>query len=138
MTILSEYDRTHVVSAVASYDFGRSWRAGARVFAYTGRPYTSVAGSAPVLPYDSSRLPGFYRIDVRVEKSWTFGEDRLALVIEAINVTLNKEAVSATCGGLPSSGAGAPAAQPSALNACTIDNVGPIAIPSIGLEGAFR
>jgi hypothetical protein len=136
MTILSEYDRTHVVSAVASYDLGRNWRAGARVFAYSGRPYTSVAGSAPVLPYDSSRLPGFYRIDVRVEKSWTFGEDRLALVIEGINVTLNKEAVSATCGGVPSSGA--PAAQPSTLNACTIDMVGPIAIPSIGLEGAFR
>jgi hypothetical protein len=148
MTILSEYDRTHVVSAVASYDLGRNWRAGARLFAYSGRPYTSVAGSAPVTPFDSSRLPGFWRLDVRVEKAWTFGEDRLALVIEGINVTLNKEAVSATCGGAPMGGTGTAApAQPSAggatgaegaLNACTVDMLGPIAIPSIGLEGAFR
>jgi hypothetical protein len=130
MTILSEYDRTHVLSVVASYDFGRNWRAGARLFAYSGRPYTSVAGALPVVPYDSSRLPGFYRIDARIEKAWTFGDNRLALVLEGVNVTLNKEAVSATCGGIPT--------QPSGLNACTVDTLGPITIPSIGLEGAFR
>ena len=102
MTILSEYDRTHVVSAVASYDFGHDWSAGLRVFAYSGRPYTPVAGTEWVEPYDSARLPGFYRIDARLEKSWRLGErDRIALVVEGINVTLNKEVVSATCGGGP-------------------------------------
>jgi hypothetical protein len=129
MTILSEYDRTHVVSVVGSYDLGHSWRVGARLFAYSGRPYTAVVGTRPVVPYDSSRLPGFYRVDARLEKAWTFGGNRLALVLEGVNVTLNKEAVSATCGG---------PAQPAGPNACTIDTLGPITIPSIGLEGAFR
>jgi hypothetical protein len=130
MTILSEYDRTHVLSAVASYDFGRNWLAGVRLFAYSGRPYTNVVGALPVMPYDSSRLPGFYRIDARVEKAWTFGRNRLALVVEGVNVTLNKEAVSATCGRA--------ATQPSGVNGCTVDTLGPITIPSIGLEGAFQ
>jgi hypothetical protein len=128
-TILSEYDRTHVLSAVASYDFGNDWRAGGRVFAYSGRPYTASAGPFADVPLNSSRLPGFYRIDVRLEKAWTLragaddeGRERIAVVLEGVNVTLNKEAVSATC----------------ARGSCTIDRVGPIAIPSIGVEGRFR
>jgi hypothetical protein len=56
MTIPSEYDRTHVLSAAASYDLGRRWRAGARVFAYSGRPYTQTLFNIPVVPYNSARL----------------------------------------------------------------------------------
>jgi len=130
MTILSEYDRTHVVSAVASYDLGRNWRVGARIFGYSGRPFTAITGALPPPVYDNSRLPGFYRLDTRIEKAWTFGDDRLALVVEGINVTLNKETVSATCGVPPS--------RPSAGNTCTLDTLGPITIPSVGLEGSFR
>jgi hypothetical protein len=155
MEIPSEYDRTHVLSAVASYDLGRNWRAGGRVFAYSGRPYTDFSRSIPVVPFDSERLPGFFRIDARVEKSWTLGDGaRIAVVLEGINVTLNKEVVSATCGGpstassLPvrvggggGGGAGRAAlsgVQALPINACTLDTIGPITIPSIGVEGAFR
>ncbi len=107
MTILSEYDRTHVVSAVASYDFGNGWHAGGRVFAYTGRPYADTSGGVPVLPYNTERLPGYFRIDARIEKSWTIGAHvRFALVLEGINVTLNKEPVSATCRGPDADGPG--------------------------------
>jgi hypothetical protein len=129
LTILSEYDRTHVVSAVASYDFGHGWRAGGRVFAYSGRPYTAFSLGQPVIPYDSARLPGFFRIDARLEKAWLLrgGRDRIAVVLEGVNVTLNKETVSATCGG---------AATP--FDTCTFNTIGPISIPSIGVEGAFR
>lgn len=128
MTIDSEYDRTHVLSAMASYDFGRGWSAGGRIFAYSGRPYTPVAGSQWVTPYDSARLPGFYRIDARVEKAWELdgGRERIAVVLEGINVTLNQESVDANCG------------KPGAPNTCTFDTLGPITIPSIGVEGAFR
>lgn len=155
--IPSEYDRTHVVSAIVSYDLGKGWHIGGRVFGYTGRPYTAFTGSSPVLPYDSERLPGFFRIDARVEKAWTLGAHaRLAVVLEGINLTLNKETVSATCGG-PSGtsgagvtgasgaagaagvarNAGGPAASIPALNACTFDTIGPITIPSIGAELAW-
>ena len=140
-TILGEYDRTHVVSAVASYDLGRSWRAGGRLFAYSGRPYTAFSADTPVTPYDSERLPGFFRIDARLEKAWILGgRDRIALVLEGVNVTLNKEVVSATCGGpLTASIVRTPAiGAASRLNACTLDTIGPITIPSIGVEGTFR
>jgi hypothetical protein len=140
MEIPSEYDRTHVVSAIASYDLGKGWRVGGRVFGYTGRPYTAFAGSTPVVPYDSERLPGFFRVDARLEKAWTFGDHtRLAVVLEGINLTLNKETASATCGGPSGSGggSGAPSAADATRNACTFDTIGPITIPSIGAELAW-
>ncbi len=139
MNILSEYDRTHVLSAVLSYDFGHNWRAGARVSAYTGRPYTPVSGSQLTVPYDTARLPGFFRLDARIEKAWMVGQyDRIAVVLEGINLTLNKEVVDAACG-VPGSGVGGgppPVGQP--LNQCTFDSLGPITIPSIGVEATFR
>lgn len=146
MTILSEYDRTHVLSAVVSYDFGHDWRAGARVFAYSGRPYTPVAGDALTVPYDTARLPGFFRLDARIEKAWTVGQSsRIAVVLEGINLTLNKETVDANCttpgngGGGGSVGGLGPTGQTGqAVNGCTFDALGPITIPSIGVEGAFR
>jgi hypothetical protein len=132
-TILSEYDRTHVLSAVASFDLGKSWRIGGRLFAYSGRPYTAIAIDSPVMPYDSQRLPGFFRIDARLEKAWLLGgKDRIAVVLEGVNVTLNKEVVSATCG-LAVTSPRAPIA-----NTCTLDAIGPITIPSIGVEATFR
>src|ERR1019366_2901800 len=48
-TILGEYDRTHVLSAVASFDLGKSWRVGGRLFAYSGRPYTAFSMGSPVV-----------------------------------------------------------------------------------------
>lgn len=139
-TILGEYDRTHVVSAVGSYDLGSNWRVGGRVFAYSGRPYTAFSLDTPVVPYDSQRLPGFFRIDARLEKSWIVGgRDRIAVVLEGVNVTLNKEVVSATCGGpTTASSARAPVLAQVPFNSCTLDTIGPITIPSIGVEGTFR
>lgn len=109
------FDRTHVFNAALSYDLGRGWRAGARFAAYTGVPEQSTPQSlsevAKLLHPD--RQPGFWRLDARVEKKWTFGETTwLAFVIEMLNTTLNKE----TIGG---------------------SEVGPVSIPSIGLEGGF-
>jgi hypothetical protein len=134
MTIPSEYDRTHVLSVIASYELGARWRVGARLFAYSGRPYTEIIAGLPATPYNGARLPGFYRVDVRIEKSWMVGQnDRIAVVLEGMNVTLNKEAVSASCGLAANARGGMGGAQ-----GCTIDMLGPIVIPSIGIEAAFR
>jgi hypothetical protein len=139
--IPSEYDRTHVASLIASYDLGKDWRVGARVYGYTGRPYSRTYQQEPVPPLDTERLPGFWRLDVRVEKSWRIGErGRLAFVVEGMNVTLNKEAVDVSCtpraGSVPPfTGVGLPAGA--AYDTCTPDELGPITMPSVGVEGAF-
>ena len=127
--IPSEYDRTHVGSAIATYDLGKRWRAGARFFGYTGRPYSNTLGLTPVPPFNTERLPGFWRLDLRLEKTWDVGRSgRISFVAEGLNVTLNKEVVDLNCRGAP----------PGAMyDVCTPDALGPITIPSIGVEGAF-
>lgn len=126
---LASFDRTHVVNVVASYDLGSSWRAGARLVAYTGLPYSNSRFGIPVPPYDGERMPAFYRIDLRLEKRWTVGTSAtIALVFEGMNVTLNKEVLAAHCSptlGQTSTG----------LDHCTFDTLGPVSVPSVGVEG---
>ena len=123
----SEYDRTHVGSLIASYDLGRGWRAGARFYGYSGRPYSQSYQENPVTPINSLRLPGFWRLDLRLEKAWTVGaRGRLAFVVEGMNVTLNKEVVDVNC-----------SPRPRPYDLCTPQTLGPITMPSIGLEGAL-
>jgi hypothetical protein len=140
--IPSEYDRTHVGSAVVSYDFGHGWRAGARFLGYTGRPYTHTYEDVPVPPFNTERLAGFWRLDLRLEKTWSLGGGaRLSFVAEGLNVTLNKEVVDVACtpravsNAPPYTGGGLPAGA--AYDVCTPETLGPITIPSVGLEGAF-
>jgi hypothetical protein len=51
-------------------------------------------------------------LDVRAEKRWAFDEAWLSLVLEVMNATLSKESFGT-------------------------DTVGPIVIPSLGLEAGF-
>ena len=111
----SAFDRTHVANAAVAYDLGRSWRAGTRLVFYTGAPKATVPEDllAPLRNGDVPRDPAFYRVDIRLEKRWTYSETRwLAFVFEVMNVTLHKETFGGT-------------------------EIGPITIPSIGLEGGF-
>jgi hypothetical protein len=111
----SSFDRTHVVSAALAYDLGRRWRAGTRVMAYSGVPAVPVSNGLVPPPRSATppREPGFYRIDLRLEKKWMLSQSAwLSFVAEVMNVTLNKEIVLAR-------------------------EIGPVTIPSIGLEGGF-
>ena len=109
-------DRTHVGNVAAAYDLGRLWRAGARFTLYTGTPVVPPGGNALIPPPRSlspDRDPTFYRLDLRLEKRWTFGErEWLAFVVEFLNATLHPETISG-------------------------EQIGPVAIPSIGLEGGL-
>jgi hypothetical protein len=130
---LSPFDRTHVLSAVLHYDFGKGIGAGIRGTYYTGRPVipsfaflgqqsASVAFGPGQMP--QHRLPEFYRIDLRVEKRWSLGpREWLALVAELFDATLTKEAVDYRCNLLS--------------GICTASEIGPVALPSIGVEGGF-
>jgi TonB family protein len=131
-TVPSEFDRTHILSAVVAYALGRGWRAGSRFAFYTGAPYSNLAGNVPVPPYNSRRDPPYTRLDVRLEKRWQLGDEQfIAFVIEGQNVTLNKEAntLGMDCRG--------EATLDTYTTECERGEVGPLTIPSLGVEAVF-
>jgi hypothetical protein len=113
-------DRTHVLNVAMAYDLGRGWRIGARAVYYTGVPakvaYLAAARSPP-------RTTPYYRFDWRLEKRWTIGQSGAwwSLVIEFLNTTLHKEAVRKSCNAFY----------------CREATVGPVTVPSIGVEASF-
>ncbi|MFZ5895366.1 MAG: TonB family protein [Myxococcota bacterium] len=114
---VATFDRTHVFNAALAYDLGRGFRAGGRVMFYTGLP----AVATPDNP-DGGRLPAFFRLDLRLEKRWRLGENAwISAVAEWLNATLSKEALSTRC----------------TLAGCEAMTIGPITIPSLGVEGGF-
>lgn len=117
--VVTQFDRTHVFNAVVSVDLGRGWRVGGRYAGYTGIPYST--RSPVMLP--NSRTPSFHRVDARLEKRWTFKEQRsIAFTAEMFNMLLMKEAIGITCNG---------------YDGCKPDEIGPIVIPSLGCEGTL-
>jgi TonB dependent receptor/TonB-dependent Receptor Plug Domain len=129
---LSPFDRTNVLSAVVRYDFGHGIDAGVRATYNTGRPEIpsillegqSLATAFGATGVVQHRLPHFFRIDARAAKRWNLAEGRwLSAVLEFFNATMNREAVDFRCSIVEWR--------------CTAERVGPIALPSIGLEGGF-
>jgi hypothetical protein len=132
-TVASDYDRTHVLNVILAYDLGRRWRAGGRFVLLSGAPHSNLAGNVPVPPYNGYRDPPFVRVDVRLEKRWSLGKDGyFAFIAEGQNVTLSKEV---TPFGLDCMGTMSP--QGGATTQCTHAAVGPITIPSLGVEASF-
>jgi TonB-dependent Receptor Plug Domain/Gram-negative bacterial TonB protein C-terminal len=117
---LSEFDRPHVANLVVAYDLGAHWRAGGRLVAYSGTPYAT--GSLDGTP--NARTPPFFRLDLRVEKRWPKKWGHIALIAEWLNVLLQKETLGLTC-------------DSAGTVACTPAVIGPITIPSLGLEVGF-
>ncbi|MGC4092758.1 MAG: TonB-dependent receptor [Polyangiaceae bacterium] len=131
-TVPSEFDRTHLLNAVLSYELGRGWRVGSRLVFYSGAPYSKLVGNLAAPPYNAYRDPAFVRLDVRLEKRWQVGPEQWwAFVLEGQNVTLSKEANTM---GLDCRGDITPSAY---TTQCTRGKIGPIALPSVGLEAFF-
>jgi hypothetical protein len=143
---LSPFDRTHDLSAVLRLDFGSGFTGGLRGTYYTGRPdfpsldFSQGGSAAPQISFGPGeiaqhRLPSFYRVDWRFEKRWRLGGGggpppnpetggaSVAAVAEFFNTTLTKEAIEFLCS--PFEGV------------CRATNVGPIALPSVGVEGRW-
>jgi TonB family protein len=113
---IASFDRTHVVNLALAYNLGRGFRAGGRAMFYTGLP------KAPDPFSGETRLPPFLRLDFRLEKRWQLGKVTwISIVAEWLNATLNKEALTTRC----------------TLQGCEAQEIGPITIPSLGLEGGF-
>jgi TonB family protein len=129
----SGFDRTHVINGALAFDLGRNWRAGLRGVFYTGTPRAttvqlpSVSFNEPnpylvVVDPNPARMPPFYRLDVRLEKRWTFGETTwLSFVVEMLNATLHKETFGYGC----------------SSTGCRSEEIGPVSFPSIGVEAGF-
>ena len=93
---LFDRDQPHILAATGVVRLGRGWETGA-AFRYTsGTPYTPVLAST----YDgtsdvysarygramSTRNPAFSRLDLRVQKTWTFSAWNLAAYLDVQNV----------------------------------------------------
>jgi len=134
-TFLSAYDRPHVFNAALSVDLGKSWRAGGRFVAYSGIPYSPEQSAFPgqVVGIPPSRTPVFVRLDLRVEKRWRIGQNGwVSFIVEALNATLTREVTGYRC----STSIQFPGA-PVPPTTCNERVVGPIAVPSLGVEGGF-
>lgn len=111
---VSRFDRTFVAQVGGVADLGRHWTASSRFLTYGGWPGDQTG---------AARLPPFFRFDLRIEKRWIWREHRyIAFVMEGLNVTGSKEVLSRSC---------------NAQGECRSQEIGPVIVPSIGVEGAL-
>jgi TonB family protein len=101
-----DFDQTHNLTVLGSYDLGRGWRAGGKFRYVTGNPYTpcnggvlnAAAGSYDCIQGDpnSRRIPAFHQLDMRVDKTWQFQDFKLTAYLDVQNVynRSNAEGVS--------------------------------------------
>jgi len=102
---LSDYDQTHLFAAVTSVALGRGWRVGARARLTSGFPRTAVVARTldaltgdfePVFgPHNVDRLPLFFSLDVRVDRTFRVGGAEVTVFVDVLNATnhLNAEEV---------------------------------------------
>jgi Carboxypeptidase regulatory-like domain/TonB-dependent Receptor Plug Domain len=93
---LFDRDQTHILNASGAYRLGRGWELGATVRYTSGTPYTPVTSSTYDATADvysprigrpmSARNPAFSRVDLRVQKTWTFSKWSLAAYLDVQNV----------------------------------------------------
>jgi TonB family protein len=94
---LFDYDQPHTLTIVASKELG-AWTVGTRFRFATGLPRTPVLGAfydakddvyQPVFGAQNSiRLPSFWQLDLRVDRSFAFGDGgRVLVYVEGLNVT---------------------------------------------------
>jgi hypothetical protein len=114
------FDRPHVLQAALSYDLGGNFRVGARMVAYSGIPALLVGRDPPRFS-DRIRGPAFFRVDARVEKRWPLGRQGYwGLVGEVLNATATQEVLRIECG-----------------QVCKSQRVGPVVLPSVGVEVGY-
>jgi hypothetical protein len=134
-TFISSYDRPHVLTAAVSVDLGQGWRVGARFVTYSGIPMSPATPAFPeqIVGAPPARTPAFYRLDARFEKRWSIGKTGyIAAVFEALNATLSREVTGYECG----TAIAIPTQSPTTPT-CSERVIGPISVPSLGVEGGI-
>jgi hypothetical protein len=99
-----QYDQTHNINLLVSYDFPRNWKVSSRTRYVTGNPTTPITDGifdsdndvyVPVRgPYFSERLDAFFQWDARVDKKWVYDTWILWVYLDVQNLTNTKNAES--------------------------------------------
>jgi TonB family protein len=94
---LFDFDQTSVFSVIASYQLGHGWDVGTRFRYTTGFPRTPVVNSyydtlnaqyAPIFGAQNSiRIPAFYQLDARIEKSFVYRRVKINVYLDVQNIT---------------------------------------------------
>jgi len=89
-----------VFALLASYDFGKGFEVGGRFRYATGMPRTPVVGSylngltgnyEPMFGAQNSiRIPAFYQLDARADKSFVMRRTKLSVSVDVQNITNRK------------------------------------------------
>ncbi len=92
-----DFDQPHILTALGTWTFNPELSAGARVRLVSGNPTTPVQGSVldstsgtfvPVYgATNSGRLPAFWALDLRVDRTWTWRTWKLGAYLDVQNVT---------------------------------------------------
>ena len=94
---LFDFDQTQALGVVASYQLGHGWDLGLRFRYTTGFPRTPVVNSYqdsvtgqynPIFgPYNSIRIPSFYQLDARIERSFVYRRAKMNIFLDVQNLT---------------------------------------------------
>ena len=95
-----DFDQPHVLSIVVSQEIGR-WGIGARFRYASGNPRTPVIGGVydarsdrfdPIFgPQSSIRIPAFWQLDLRVDRTFPLGRSARALVFADLQNVTNRQ-----------------------------------------------
>jgi TonB family protein len=131
------YDQTHVLNAVLSYKFPSNWTVGGVLHINTGRPEAgnltswtqreAIVNRRPawieVSRDEVDRLPPFWRVDLRVAKSWSHDLYNLDLYLDVLNASFRTETYSFTY------------VRSSPLK--KVAQGAPIVLPMLGVKGTY-
>lgn len=89
-----EYDRPHIINLLAGFELSDTWQLGFKFQYASGNPYTPVAGVAIKQgtyyvvdgDYNSSRLPEYHKLDIRLDKKFVFDSWTLTAYLDLWNV----------------------------------------------------
>lgn len=148
----SNWDQRHILNGVVGYKLPRRWSIGTRVHYHTGRPWTSPLPNqeqidALRLNRNNARLPAFFQLDLRIEKSWVWPNWQLQGVLDVANSTYSREIFACTPaggGGLPFGGGGGDDEGPTMMDVaatqgiagCTAQGFRYI-VPSLGVRARW-
>ncbi|NTX52117.1 TonB-dependent receptor domain-containing protein [Myxococcus sp. CA039A] len=139
-TLPFAFEQAHVINAALSYKFGNNWTVGTVVHFNTGRPesgeittltqriVTTPEGEEHWVRQDrdkSERLDAFFRVDLRVAKSWAMEDFTLDAYLDVLNVSARQEVIAYDYG---FDRAGTPQRKPQSL---------PIILPLLGVKGTY-
>jgi hypothetical protein len=95
-----QYDQTHNLNIVASYEYVRNWKFSGRYRYVTGNPYTPVTGGIfdsnndvfiPVRgPIYSERQKAFQQLDLRIDKKWILDQEIWSFYLDIQNALNSK------------------------------------------------